>query len=172
MPSDDDEDDDVDQDDNGNDENEDKMSTLETVMTNMLMRNGVNDKSRLAAHNQLGILWCQRDDMVKVETSHLASYSISSIIMMIRCFLPLFSLNQARQHLEKALNIYFNFRQAANQQDLVLLHQLLFPEEEAPRDSERNVKEEEDPEKHVELLVTHTYYFLAQVVRIKKVTDI
>ena len=169
MPSDDDEDDDVDQDDNGNDENEDKMSTLETVMTNMLMRNGVNDKSRLAAHNQLGILWCQRDDMVKVETSHLASYSISSIIMMIRCFLPLFSLNQARQHLEKALNIYFNFRQAANQQDLVLLHQLLFPE--APRDPERKVKEEEDPEKHVELLVTHTYYFLAQVPQISNEYD-
>ena len=162
MPSDDDEDDDVDQDGNGNDENEDKMSTLETVMTNMLMRNGVNDKSRLAAHNQLGILWCQRDDMVKVETSHLASYSISSIIMMIRCFLPLFSLNQARQHLEKALNIYFNFRQAANQQDLVLLHQLLFTEDEV-KDPEKKVKDKEDPEGHVELLVTHTYYFLAQV---------
>merc|ERR1712209_81587 len=54
--------------------------------------------ARLAAHNQLGILWCQRDDMIK-----------------------------ARQHLEKALNIYFNFRQAENKQDLVLLRKLLFP---------------------------------------------
>ena len=72
-------------------------------------------------------------------------------------------MNQARQHLEKALNIYFNFRQAANQQDLLLLRQLLFPEEDGPKDPERKVKEEEDPEGHVELLVTHTYYFLAQV---------
>ena len=72
------------------------------------------------------------------------------------------SLKQARQHLEKALNIYFNFRQAANQQDLVLLHQLLFPEDKA-KDPEKKVKDEEDPEGHVELLVTHTYYFLAQV---------
>ena len=68
-------------------------------------------------------------------------------------------LKQARQHLEKALNIYFNFRQAANQQDLVLLHQLLFPEDSL----EDPVRKVEDPEEHVELLVTHTYYFLAQV---------
>ena len=61
------------------------------------------------------------------------------------------------------MNIYFNFRQAANQQDLLLLRQLLFPEEDGPKDPERKVKEEEDPEGHVELLVTHTYYFLAQV---------
>merc|ERR1712012_88393 len=90
--------------------------------------------ARLAAHNQLGILWCQRDDMIK-----------------------------ARQHLEKALNIYFNFRQAENKQDLVLLRKLLFPEG-GQTGSEGSCDEEGDPEAHVELLVTHTYYFLAQVV--------
>ena len=30
---------------------------------------------RLAAHNQLGILWCQRDDMVKVESLQSLKFS-------------------------------------------------------------------------------------------------
>ena len=61
------------------------------------------------------------------------------------------------------MNIYYNFRQAENKQDLVLLRQLLFPEG-GQRSSEGSCDEEGDPEGHVELLVTHTYYFLAQVV--------
>ena len=33
------------------------------MLSRVLIKNAM---FRLAAHNQLGILWCQRDDMVKV----------------------------------------------------------------------------------------------------------
>ena len=122
------------------------MKKVLLMLSRVLIKNAM---FRLAAHNQLGILWCQRDDMVKVMITGQTGQENIHL--------------QARQHLEKALNIYFNFRQAENKQDLVLLRQLLFPEG-GQRSSEGGCDEEGDPEAHVELLVTHTYYFLAQVV--------
>ena len=76
---------------------------------------------RLAALNQLGIVWCQRDDMAK-----------------------------AREHLEKALTTYFTLGegQVALLEDLVTPSACLVEGEGRAR---------------VELLVTHTYYYLAQV---------
>ena len=65
-------------------------------------------------------------------------------------------LKQARQHLEKALNIYFNFRQAANQQDLVLLHQLLFPEDSL-----------EDPVRKVEMHLLSLQKNMLSLVRVQ-----
>ena len=82
---------------------------------------------RLAAHNQLGILWCLREDMAR-----------------------------ARQHLEKALNIYFNFRNS-NRQEVSLWEHLLWP------GRQEQEEQQEAGRKEVEGLVTHTYYYLAQV---------
>jgi len=79
---------------------------------------------RLSAHNQLGIIWCTRDEVIK-----------------------------SRQHLEKSLNIYFNFKNE-NSREIFLFEDLMYPDKyEAKANQEKNV----------EMLVTHTYYYLAQV---------
>eukprot|EP00092_Neocalanus_flemingeri_P004859 GFUD01005229.1.p1 GENE.GFUD01005229.1~~GFUD01005229.1.p1 ORF type:complete len:574 (-),score=155.75 GFUD01005229.1:89-1810(-) len=79
---------------------------------------------RLSAHNQLGIIWCTRDEVIK-----------------------------SRQHLEKSLNIYFNFKNE-NSREIFLFEDLMYPDKyEAKANQEKNV----------EMLITHTYYYLAQV---------
>lgn len=79
---------------------------------------------RLSAHNQLGIIWCTRDE-----------------------------LSKSRQHLEKSLNIYFNFKNE-NSREIFLFKDLVYPDKyEAKTDQDKNV----------EMLITHTYYYIAQV---------
>lgn len=79
---------------------------------------------RLSAHNQLGIIWSMRDDN-----------------------------NKARQHLEKSLNIYFNFKNE-NSREIFLFEDLMYPDK---------YEIQPNQEKNVEMLITHTYYYLAQV---------
>lgn len=81
---------------------------------------------RLSAHNQLGIIWCMRDDLIK-----------------------------SRQHLEKALNIYFNF-QNENSKEIFLFEHLVYPYSDP-------FEKAEEAKKSIEMVVTHTYYYLAQV---------
>jgi len=79
---------------------------------------------RLSAHNQLGIIWSMRDEN-----------------------------NKARQHLEKSLNIYFNFKNE-NSREIFLFEDLIYPDK---------YEIQPNQEKNVEMLITHTYYYLAQV---------